>query len=59
MTRREAGAAAAVTGVAAFLLAFATRTRDFGGDDTVFAMTVEGWLRGRTSVSEPRSPSLG
>ena len=36
-----------VLGLAVFAVGLLTRTRDVGGDDTVFAMAVDSWLRGQ------------
>lgn len=40
--------AALVLGIAFFVLYALTRTRDLGGDDTVFALAIEAWLRHRS-----------
>ncbi len=40
--------AALVLGVVFFVLYALTRTRDLGGDDTVFATAIEAWLRNRS-----------
>jgi hypothetical protein len=41
-----------VVGLIVFIVGLLTRTRDVGGDDTVYAMAVEGWLRGRGVADE-------
>lgn len=47
-TRRPASPTAegAMVAIAFFVFYLLTRTRDFGGDDTVFALAVDRWLQG-------------
>lgn len=47
---------ALVVGIASFVVHLATRTRDFGGDDTVHALTVERVLNGSSWPFESLHP---